>query len=126
MTLWKLLKLPYGIVEAGRQLQRTVEEWMMNDAGLERIHGLKQLFTQRDSTGRIILLFAKVTDDFLVGGSVAAMDCFLSKLRKRFIFGKVVIDSRFPFNGCDIEQDAEGNIKMSMIRYVERIKAIAV
>ena len=125
MTLWKLLKLPYGIVEAGRQWQKTVEEWMLNDAELERIHGLSQLFTQRDSTGRIILLVAKVTDDFLVRGSVAAIDCFLSKLRKRFLVGKVVVDSQFYFNGCEIEQDTEGNIKMSMICYVERLKAIA-
>lgn len=32
--LWKLLKLPYGITDAGRQWQVVVEDWMLTQAGV--------------------------------------------------------------------------------------------
>lgn len=124
--LWKLLKLPYGIVEAGRQWQKTVESWMLNEAGLERVLGISQLFVKRDETGRIILLIAKVTDDFLLGGSVEEMKVFLDPLKQRFIVGKIVVDQKIHFDGCEIIQDVVGNIKMSMHRYLERVKPIEV
>lgn len=73
MNIWKLLKRTYGLVIAGRQWQKMFEEWMLNEAGLERIFGTSQLFTLRDCTGRNILLIAKFTEDFLLGRSVEAM-----------------------------------------------------
>lgn len=63
-VLWKLLKLAYGIADAGRQWQVVVENWMLTTAGLQRLFGLSQLFAKRDSNRNIILLVAKVTDDF--------------------------------------------------------------
>lgn len=69
-TFWRLLKLPYGIVEAGRQWQKVVEEWMLAGAGLARIFGITQLYVKRSKKNEITLLVAKVTDDFLLGGSV--------------------------------------------------------
>lgn len=118
MTLWKLLKRPYGIVEAGRQWQKMIEDWMLNTAGLERIVGLSQMFIKRNSSRLIILIVAKVTDDFLLGGSALDMNDFVAMLRKRFIVGKVVVDSKFHFDGCEIEQDEFRNVKTSMLRYI--------
>lgn len=97
----------------------------INEAELECIFGMSRLFTQRDYIGRIILLMAKVTDNFLLGRSVEAMECLLVELCNRFIVGKVVMDSLFHFNAWEIEEDHEGHIKMLMIRYVEQIKAVA-
>lgn len=124
--LWKLLKLPYGIADAGRQWQVVVENWMLTEACLERVFGLPQLFTKRTPDGRICLLVAKVTDDFLLGGSVQEMQNFVELLGKRFIVGKALIDQKIHFDGCELEQDICGNIKMSMIRYLERLKPILI
>lgn len=38
--LWKVTKLPYGITEAGRQWEMEFENWLMNDANLERVSGV--------------------------------------------------------------------------------------
>lgn len=113
--LWKLLKLPYGIVEAGRQWQKVIEDWMLTTGKLLRIRGISQLYLQRDDTGKIILLVAKVTDDFLIAGSVQHMKEFTDELKKRFVVGKVVINEPFIFNGCHISQDPLGDITMSMV-----------
>ena len=125
-VLWKLRKLPYGIADAGRQWQKVVEKWMLDKAGVERVFGIPQLFAQRDGNGAIKLLIAKVTDDFLLGGSPKHMQMFIDKLKQRFDVGKVIIDDKIHFDGCEIEQDREGNITMSMQRYVERLNAIEV
>lgn len=123
-VLWRLTKLPYGIVEAGRQWQKTIERWMMSEGGLETVFGLSQLFVQRDKDGKIKLLVAKVTDDFLIGGLRPDVTSFIENMKTRFVVGKSVIDSTFFFDGCEIAQDEYGNIKMTMIRYMERLKPI--
>jgi len=123
-TLWKLLKLPYGIADAGRQWQKVVEQWMLSAGNLQRVFGISQLFTKKDDRNNIILLVAKVTDDFLLGGSEEQMQLFIRDLGKRFVLGKVVLNSKAHFDGCEIEQDEAGNIKMSMLRYIERLKPI--
>lgn len=47
--LWDLLQLPYGITEAGHQWVTVMEEWLLGDAGMERIFGLSQLFFKIDT-----------------------------------------------------------------------------
>ena len=120
-TLWKLRKLPYGIADAGRKWQRTVETWMIEQAGMERVHGISQLFIRRDTSGNVQLLIAKVTDDFLLGGTHASMKHFTELLKQRFDVGKVIIDDKIHFDGCEIAQDDVGNITLSMTRYLERL-----
>ena len=112
--LWKLTKLPYGIVEAGRQWAKAMEEWMLNVAELARIQGLNQIYVLRDVGGKIVLIVAKVTDDVICGGSLDIINPFLQKLKQKFEVGKIVIDSKFYFDGCEIEQDTTGSIHMSM------------
>eukprot|EP00171_Calliarthron_tuberculosum_P007062 IDg7062t1 len=66
-TLWKLVKLPYGISEAGRQWHTTCELWLLSaEIGFERIIGVSQLFVKKFGDGSIRMLIAKVTDDFLI------------------------------------------------------------
>lgn len=123
--LWRLKKLPYGIVEAGRQWAKAVEDWMLSTAGLERLRGLNQLYVKRDSVGRITLIVAKVTDDFICGGAVKTTTAFIQELQKRFEVGKIIIDGKFLFNGCEIEQDTEGSILMSMRSYMSQLTEIS-
>ena len=49
---------------------------MLNSFGLERVFGISQLFVKHDSQEQIILLIAKVCDDFLIAGNVSDMECF--------------------------------------------------
>ena len=125
-VLSRLLKLPYGIVESGRQWQKTVETWMLTEGGLQRFFGLSQLFIRRDGHGRISLIVAKVTDDFLIGGRTEIICKFIDRMKRRFDVGKVVIDDKFHFDGCEIQQENEGNIRMSMMGYIDRLRPIKI
>lgn len=99
---------------------------MLTHAGLERVFGIPQLFIRRKQDSSICLLIAKVTDDFLIGGSLKDIRAFIDLLRKRFIVGKTVVDAKCFFDGCEIEQSIDGSIRMSMIRYLERLKPILI
>lgn len=99
---------------------------MLTDGGLERIFGISQLFVKRDRDGYICLLVAKVTDDFLLGGSVEQMQHFVKDLKERFIVGKVLLNSKLHFDGCEIEQYQDRSIRMSMLRYLERLTPISI
>lgn len=69
--LWKLTKLPFGIVEAGRNWMLAIEEWMLTHDSLEQFFGVNnQLFIRRSDLGRIVVMFAKLSDDFLVGSNL--------------------------------------------------------
>lgn len=122
--LWKLTKLPYGIVEAGRQWMLTVEHWMLEVAGLQRIFGINQLFMKRDEHGKIRLLVAKLSDDFLVAGKTEDIDEFMRQLQLRFIVGKIVGGPVFKFSGCEVLIQDNGDILMSMRSYWNRVKSI--
>ena len=124
--LWKLLKLSYGIVEAGRQWQKVVEQWMLSEGGLERLFGMSQLYVKCTHDKKICLIVAKVTDDFLPGGSVEAIKEFIEILGKRFMLGKTVIDERLYFDGGEISQDAQGSVTFSMLRYMDRLKPLSI
>lgn len=82
--LWKLTKLPYGIVEAGRQWQKKVEYWMMTQGKLRRVFGISQLFIRRTEQGEIYILVANVTDDFLIGGKTDHVHEFIKRLKESF------------------------------------------
>lgn len=56
---------------------------------------------------------AKVTDDFVYGGAIAVvMELFEEP--KTFNVCKLIINGKFFFNGCQIDQDANWSIPMSM------------
>ena len=94
---------------------------MLEVAGMQKGLGLSQQFYKRNSRGEISLLVAKVTDDFLLGGSCEEMRALTDLLQKRFDVGKVLIDEKLLFNGCEIGQDENGSITMAMHRYLERL-----
>lgn len=122
--IWKLRKLPYGIVEAGRQWMIAVETWMLGEGGMSRVFGVSQLFVKRNASGSIILLVVKLSDDFLIAGKEAAIDKFLRKLQRRFVVGKIVSGNHFMFGGCDIYVHSSGAISMSMDAYWRRVTKI--
>lgn len=81
-VLWRLRKPPYGIVEAGQQWAKVIEEWILSKEGgaLERIHGLRQLYVMRDPLENITIKVAKVKDHFIIGSTVRLMPDFINRL----------------------------------------------
>jgi len=124
MILWKLRKLPYGIVEAGRQWHLVAESWLMETLKFERISGLSQIFIKRDDAGHIFLIVAKVIDDFLIAGNLESIKLFIAKAKKQFEIGTVVVDGKIKFNGSEIVQNARGSTILSMKEYSSRILPI--
>ena len=124
--LWKLFKLPYGITEAGRQWQLCVEDWMLSEAGLQRVIGITQLYRKRDANGEMVLLVAKVTDDFLMSGTQAAVTWFKEAISARFEISKFLFDTKMFFNGACIDRDVQGNITLSMESYCRKIAPISI
>jgi len=119
--VWQLLKLPYGITEAGRQWATVIEGWLTDDMGMERVQSVSQLFVKRDGKEGVTFLLAKVTDDLLFAGSIEYMQEFIECIQKRFDVSKSFIDGPILFNGCRIEQDGDGTITMSMKKYLESV-----
>ena len=120
--LWKLTKMPYGITEAGRQWAKVFEQWLTEKAYFTRIHGIPQMFVQRNEDGDIRLILAKVTDDLLIAGQMQHIEVFNKNIEKRFPISKTVIDGQIKFNGAFIQQDSQGSIKLSMDGYMHEIK----
>lgn len=124
--LWKLTKLPYGITEAGRQWAKVMEGWLIEEARFERVCGISQFFVKRNTEGKIIMILAKVTDDMLIAGSIEEIKNFITQVEKRFPISKSIINDDIKFNGCDITQDENNTIKMSMNAYVRNMKYIEI
>lgn len=122
--LWLLTKLPYGFCEAGRQWAKSIEGWMLEDLGLERVFGVSQLYAKRDKNGRILFLLAKLTDDLLMAGSDACIREFTDKISKQYTISKSIIDAEMKYNGCIIRRDEHGTTSMSMESYVHDIRPI--
>lgn len=98
---------------------------MLTEARLERIPGISQLYLKREASGSIVLVVAKVTDDLLIAGSVDGIRALITQLKNRFTISKSIINDKMTFNGCTIEQSANGDIRMSMADYLESIPFIS-
>lgn len=123
-ALWHLTKLPYGVIEASRQWLKTSEDWLLNEAQMDRSFGIHQLFYRRHVDGSINLLVAKTSDDFLVSGSRNSIEEFFTRLKVRFEVGKAIIAPVMKFNGCEVRMQDDGGIILSMEDYVDRLKPV--
>lgn len=83
----KLLRLPYGIVEPGRQCICVLEEWVLQMYKIERTVGVEQMIYQKGEGGRIILIVTKVVHDLLIYGTETAIDDLLNNLYDQFKVG---------------------------------------
>lgn len=124
--LWKLLKLPYGIVEAGRQWMLVVEDWLLSEAFFTRVFGISQLFVKRNRHGKIVLIMAKLTDDFLIAGMPKDIEEFAFQLKTRFEVGKIAKGPTHNFGGCEILVQENGDIILSMAEYWKRVRIIPI
>lgn len=124
--MWRLLRLPYGIVEAGRQWLCAVEDWMLEKYNMQRVFGVDQLFARRRPDGNIVLLVAKVVDDFFMAGDLLEINHFSEHIDAAFKLGATSVDLHLKFLGCDINILDDGSVDLSMADYLDRIRPIQV
>lgn len=86
-TFWKLHRLPYGIVEAGRQWVCVIEEWLLKIYGFRCVREAEKRFYKRGGESRIALLVAKVVEYFLIADSPAQIRLFTEDLHAKFKLG---------------------------------------
>ena len=122
-TVWKLLSLPYGVGEAGRQWQLTSDDFLI-DLGLEQVYALPQCFIKRCG-GKLVLIVGKVVDDFLVAGTPTEIDWILCKIRARSTVGsEASAPQLIRFNGATIEQARDFSIRLSMEEFKRSINPL--
>ena len=119
-TVWKLLSLPYGIVEAGRQWQLVSDDFL-SAIGLEEVYALPQCFLLRKG-GRPVLLVGKIVDDFLIAGTPTSITWFCKQINQRF---RVGTETHYPeplrFNGSIIQQAKDFSVRVSMEEFASSI-----
>jgi len=72
------------------------------------------------------MLCAKLTDDFMIAGTLQDLKWFAELIQQQFKVSKIVIDSTLHFNGMQITQDETGTITTDMQSYVKRLKLIPI
>lgn len=95
-VLCKFLKVPYGIVEAGREWMLASEAWMLTDVALARVTGISQIFVRRDTKGKLKLL-ANLMDDVLDEGKREELDDFIEKMSKQLEIRMIKKKPKFLF-----------------------------
>lgn len=120
--IWELLKLPYGIMEAGRQWATVMEAWQTQDMGMNILQGVSQRFIKHGKHGEIVFILAKITDNLLFAGSNDAMAQFVTVIKNRFEVCKTILDGPMHFIGCLVKQDQGGQVTMDLTDYMQRIE----
>lgn len=119
--VWKLLVPAYCLVDSGRLWQLAVEEWM-EDNGVYQVHGMPQIFVERRLDGSIVLVIAKVVEDFLIAGLPESLRSFHDVISRRFQVGPFVESADLVFNRLHIHQDKDFSITVSMAEYLEKLR----
>lgn len=69
-----------------------LERWISEEAKFERVMALSQIIVDPDHNECISMMFAKVTDNILMTGSIKYLKRFADSLEKQFIVSKVILD----------------------------------
>ena len=104
--IWKLRRCLYGLNDAARQFYESVVESLLS-LGCQRSNLDPALFYRRGPDGVLIGLIACHIDDFLHAGNKTFDDSVMTKLRQRFLAGKLE-EGQFKYIGFEIKQSVEG------------------
>lgn len=86
-VILRLLKLPFGLLSAGRERSTNIEGWMHLESKMEKIFGVPQMFIKRTGM-EIELMVAKVTEKFLVEGNKDHIKSLMREIQPQFSVGK--------------------------------------
>lgn len=103
-TIWKLLRLPYGIVEAGRQRLCAIEQYLIDGYGLGKTQEIDQLFYNLGGDGKIGLFIAKLVDDIIIAGKRESIDDFIKALEPAFKLGQICKGDELKFFGMGYQE----------------------
>jgi hypothetical protein len=106
-VVWKLLKLPYGLPDAGHQWQTTIDTFL-HHLGFQPTHGIPQVFVQMDQQGNPIAFVVTVVGDLLAAAAADVLAQLTDALQARFDVGRLLVDSHLTFNGAHISIGANG------------------
>jgi Reverse transcriptase (RNA-dependent DNA polymerase) len=96
---WKLLKLTYGLPDAGHQWQTVIDDFILS-IGFSIIPGLPELFEQQSDSKNPPTMLAKVTDDILLVGTEFALASFIRNIRASFDVGRLQYHTNMTLNGA--------------------------
>ena len=116
--IWKLKRCLYGLNDAARQFYQSVVDCLKN-VGCKQSQLDPALFYMIDN-GELIGIVASHVDDFLHSGTQVFEEKVMSKLRKRFVAGKIE-ENIFRYVGFDIIQDKRGII-MDQSKYISNME----
>ena len=121
---WKLLKLPYGLPDAGHQWQTVIDDFILS-LGFSIIPGLPQLFKQQSASKDPPTVLAKVTDDILLVGTDSAIASFIQNIRASFDVGRLQYHTNMTFNGAFISVGPLG-FTLDIIEPLARLRPIPI
>lgn len=98
----------------------------MSTQEVSEVHGLQQLYVKRDTDRSILLIMAKVVDDFLLAGTKYAIQNFYRNLAERLEVGRFIFREDLIFNGLQISQDAYFTVSISMQECFQAIQPVVV
>jgi hypothetical protein len=105
--VWKLLKLPHGLPDAGHQWQVVIDDFhFVLDFTI--IPGIPQLFLHLNVSNNIDSFVAKVINDILIGAWSSVTAWFVLKFKSQFDVGRVVVNENMHLNGSFISVSADG------------------
>lgn len=121
---WKLLRLPYVVVEAVRQWLCVVEECLISGFKIELLMGVEHFFYKCGGDKHINLIVVKFDNDFLIAGPSEGIEDFLASLNQRFELGHIGRGASLKFLGCSITTLSFGDVELFMPEYIIWIKPI--
>jgi transposase InsO family protein len=116
--LWKLLHCLYGLNDAARHFYQSVVETLKNLGCVCSSLDPALFFFRRN--GKLEGIVASHVDDFLHAGSEYFDKIVMSKLRDRFLAGKLE-ESKFKYIGFEIVQSVDGII-MDQSSYIQELE----
>lgn len=87
---------------------------MDNGDKIELVYEVSKLYVKRDDDENIVLLVAKVTEEFLISASTEDMHNFATMLDYEHERRKNIIDYPVIYNLCQIRQEKDAAITLSM------------
>lgn len=93
---------------------------------MQRMQGIRQLSIRSGELGRLALMVAKVTEEFLVGVPPGNILTLIRKPRETFKIEKVIIEKPFFFSECEVAREPNGDVTLSMKEYTRHVKEIQI
>lgn len=120
--LWRLLKCPYGISDAGRHWYlKVIKE--LKTLNMRQLKLDQAVFVWDDPSGALSGVIAIHVDDFIYGGTQSFQDCVISKLRLIFQIG-LEESSGMKYLGLMIAQSSSG-ISISVDSYCQSLAEVS-